>query len=126
MAINLHNCKYGGITLVKKVVLAMFIFIALLGGVVLLNYYSLPEYTLGTETGTLTRNGITYKLSDELLKKYINNEIKPVEKPIGRLKGDNPLWAKTFIYKLDGISVEEGFMTTYPEMNFDFYEKASK
>ena len=90
------------------------------------NYYSLQEYTLGTENETLIKNGIVYKPSDELFKKYINDEIKPISKPIGRLKGDNPLWAKTFIYKFEGISEGESFMITYPVMNFDFYEKVSK
>jgi len=112
--------------LFKKVAIGILIFIALLGGSLLFNYYSLQEYTLGAENETLIKNGIVYKRSDELFKKYLNNEIEPVQKPIGRLKGDNPLWAKTFIYKLEGMSEEEAFMTTYPEMNFDFYEKVSE
>ncbi len=110
----------------KKITLIIFIAIALLGGSLLFNYYTLPEYTLDTENETLIKNGAVYKRSDVLLQKYINNEIRTVEKPIGRLKGDNPLWAKTFIYKLEGISEEEALMITYPIMNFDFYKRVTK
>jgi hypothetical protein len=124
--ILLLRTHYGGISLNKKIMFIIFFLITLFGGIILFDYYRLPAYKLDTETGTLIKNGITYKHSSELLTKYMDNEIKPIEKPIGRLKGDNPLWAKSFIYKLDGVSEEAGFMMTYPEMNFDFYEKVSE
>lgn len=124
--ILLLRTYYGGTSLNKIIALIIFFLIALFGGLILFDYYRLPAYTLDTGNGTLTKNGVKYKHSSELLTKYLNNEKKPIEKPIGRLKGDNPLWAKSFIYKLDGISEEEGFMMTFPEMYFDFYEKVSE
>lgn len=111
----------------KKVALVIFIIVALLVGSILVKYYSLPEYTFDTENQTFIKNGVVYKSSNDIFQKYVNNEIVPIyEKPIGRLKGDNPLGFKTFMYKFEGISEEEAFMITAPEMIYEFYEKASK
>jgi hypothetical protein len=103
----------------------MLTFIAIIGASLLYDYYRIPAYTLDAENGTITRNGIIYRRSVELLGKYQNNEIEPVyTKAIRRLKGDNPLWLKTFIYKFDGICEGEAFLAYSPFMNLDFYERA--
>jgi hypothetical protein len=60
---------YGGYHWIKKIVLVIFIIIALFGGIILFDYYSLPPYTLDTGNGTLVKGRITYKHSNELLTK---------------------------------------------------------
>jgi hypothetical protein len=113
--------------MLKKISFIVLIIILTAVAYLLCSYYSLPVYTLNPENGILIKNGVVYKQSVELFQKYQRSEIQPVyERPIGRLKGDNPLWFKTFIYKFDDISEEDALLASRPFMIMDFYERTSE